>query len=72
MNDNRWTNMTYAEKERIECSMLIVVKELSVDHMFKCEMTLQSRRPVYGTTYTTIHQTKRRQLQFSNCLLIIT
>ena len=53
MNDNRWTNMTYAEKERIECSMLIVVKELSVDHMFKCEMTLQSRRPVYGTTYTT-------------------
>ena len=53
MNDNRWTNMTYAEKERIECSMLIVVKELSVDHLFKCEMTLQSRRPVYGTTYTT-------------------
>ena len=53
MNDNRWTNLTYAEKERIECSMLIVVKEVSVDHLFKCEMTLQSRRPVYGTTYTT-------------------
>ena len=52
MNDNRWTNMSYAEKERIECSMLIVVKEMA-DHIFKCEMTLQSRRPVYGTTYTT-------------------
>jgi len=52
MNDNRWTNMTYAEKERIECSMLIVVKEVS-DNLYKCEMTLQSRRPVYGTTYTT-------------------
>lgn len=52
MNDNRWTNMTYAEKERIECSMLIVVKAVQ-DNSYKCEMTLQSRRPVYGTTYTT-------------------
>lgn len=52
MNQNRWTNMTYAEKEKIECSMLLVVKE-AADNMYKCEMTLQSRRPVYGTSYTT-------------------
>ena len=26
MNSNRWTNMTYAEHEKIECSMLLVVK----------------------------------------------
>ena len=52
MNQNRWTNMTYAEKEKIECSMLLVVKEVN-DNMYTCEMTLQSRRPVYGTTYTT-------------------
>ena len=52
MNQNRWTNMTYAEHEKIECSMLIVVKEVA-DNLYKCEMTLQSRRPVYGTTYTT-------------------
>ena len=52
MNQNRWTNMTYAEKEKIECSMLLVVKAYQ-DNMFACEMTLQSRRPVYGTTYTT-------------------
>ena len=32
--------------------MLIVVKEVA-DNLYKCEMTLQSRRPVYGTTYTT-------------------
>ena len=25
MNKNRWTNMTFAEHEKIECSMLIVV-----------------------------------------------
>jgi hypothetical protein len=52
MNQNRWTNMTYAEHEKIECSMLLIVKAVS-DNMYACEMTLQSRRPVYGTTYTT-------------------
>ena len=44
--------MTYAEHEKIECSMLVIVKAVQ-DNMFVCEMTLQSRRPVYGTTYTT-------------------
>lgn len=52
INQNRWTNMTYAMHEKIECSMLMVVKTMT-DNMFTCEMTLQSRRPVYGTTYTT-------------------
>ena len=52
INQNRWTNMTYAEHEKIECNMLIVVNEVT-DNAYKCEMTLQSRRPVYGTTYST-------------------
>ncbi len=52
MNQNRWTNMTFAEQEKIECSMMLVVKE-AADNLYKCEMPLQSRRPVYGTTYTT-------------------
>jgi hypothetical protein len=52
INQNRWTNMTFAEHEKIECSMLLVVNAVS-DNMYSCEMTLQSRRPVFGTTYTT-------------------
>ena len=52
MSQNRWTNMTYAEHEKIECNMLIVVKKVE-ETLYTCEMTLQSRRPVYGTTYTT-------------------
>lgn len=52
MNQNRWTNMTFAEQEKIECSMLLVVKSVD-NNLFTCEMTLQSRRPVYGTSYTT-------------------
>lgn len=52
MNQNRWTNMTFAEQEKIECSMMIIVKSVT-DNLYTCEMTLQSKRPVYGTTYTT-------------------
>lgn len=52
INQNRWTNMTFAEHEKIECSMMIIVKE-AANNLYTCEMTLQSRRPVFGTTYTT-------------------
>jgi hypothetical protein len=52
VNTLRWTNLTFQEKERIECSMLLVVK--SVDNgVYSCEFTCQSRRPVYGTSYST-------------------
>lgn len=52
MNSSRWTNMSFAEQEKIECSMMLIVNSVA-DNMYQCEMTLQSRRPVYGTTYTT-------------------
>lgn len=52
VNTTRWTNMTFQEKERIDCSMLIVVKSVQ-DNLFNCELTCQSRRPVYGTSYMT-------------------
>lgn len=52
VNTLRWTNMTFQEKERIECSMMLVVKSVQ-DGMFNCEFTCQSRRPVFGTSYST-------------------
>ncbi len=52
INQNRWTNMTFATREKIDCSMMIVVKSVA-DNQYTCEMQLQSRRPVYNTTYTT-------------------
>ena len=51
VNSSRWTNMTFQEKERIECSMLLVVKGVQ-DGVFDCEFTCQSRRPVFGTSYS--------------------
>lgn len=53
MNTLKWTNLTFMETERIECNMLIVVKSVSEEGMLNCEMQLQSRRPVYGTSYAT-------------------
>lgn len=52
LNQTRWTNMTMLSNEKIECSMLIVVKSYS-DGVMVCEMTLQSKRPVYNSSYTT-------------------
>lgn len=51
VNTTRWTNMTFQEKERIECTMLLVVKSVT-DGMWNCEFSCQSRRPVYGTSYS--------------------
>ncbi len=52
VNNSKWTDLTFQEKERIECSMMLVVKNVS-DNILKCEFTCQTRRPVFGTTYST-------------------
>ncbi len=52
VNTTRWTNMTFTDAERIECSMMIVVQSVS-DNLFIAELQVQARRPVYGTSYTT-------------------
>ena len=52
INNTKWTNLTFQEKERIECSMMLVVSAVQ-DNVVVGELTCQSRRPVYGTSYTT-------------------
>jgi len=50
VNSTRWTNLTFSEKERIDCSMMIVVNSVA-DNIYVCEMQVQSRRPVFNTSY---------------------
>src|SRR5690242_11066198 len=51
VNHRRWTNDNYLQHERIECSMLINITErLSTDE-FKATIQIQSRRPVFSTSY---------------------
>lgn len=51
-NSTRWTDMAVAEGERIECSMFIIVKSVTTENLFSCEMQVQSRRPIYNTNYS--------------------
>lgn len=52
INNNRWTNMTFSEKEKIECTMMIIVNSVN-DNLYLCEMQLQSKRPVFNASYST-------------------
>jgi len=52
MNNRSWTNHVFAQQERIECNILINVNDYSGDE-FKATLTIQSRRPVYGSSYST-------------------
>jgi len=52
VNNRRWTEMTYTNIERIECSMNIIIKKVEQD-VFTAEIQVQSRRPVFNTNYNT-------------------
>ena len=52
VNNRRWTNMTYANTEKIDCNMNIIIKSVE-DDLFSGEIIIQSRRPVYNSSYTT-------------------
>lgn len=53
LNERKWTENTYEEGERIDCSFNFVVEEYAPDGSFTCSLMVQGTRPVYGSTYTT-------------------
>lgn len=53
MNSTRWTNLTFADAERIECQIMIVCKSVSDAGLYSCEATVQASRPVFNTSYST-------------------
>lgn len=65
LNNSKWTNLTFAESEKIDCNLLIVVKSVS-DGAFICEATIQASRPVFNTAYSsTILNFKDNYFNFS-------
>ena len=50
INNRKWTELTYANTERIECTMNIIVKKVDGD-VFTAEIQIQSRRPIYNSNY---------------------
>ncbi len=53
MNNTVWTNNVFSFSERIDCNILInLTEQLSADE-FRGTIQIQSRRPVFNTTYNT-------------------
>ncbi|RZK26769.1 MAG: DUF4835 family protein [Flavobacterium sp.] len=53
LNNNKWSNETYAPQERIECNFVITISEWDGNSAYKAEAQIQSSRPVYGSSYNT-------------------
>jgi hypothetical protein len=51
INNRRWTTDQYMQHERLECSMLINITERVSTDEFKATIQVQSRRPVFSTSY---------------------
>jgi len=65
INTTMWTNDQYQLTERIECSMFINITERISADEFKATIQVQSRRPVYKTSYnSTLLNTNDADLQF--------
>lgn len=49
-----WTGYHFAENERIQCNFNLLVNKYEKESgKMSCELTVQSSRPVYGSTYNT-------------------
>ena len=51
LNNRKWTNDEFLNQERIECSIVITISERVSTDEFKASIQLQSRRPVYHSSY---------------------
>jgi hypothetical protein len=51
MNAQKWTNNVYKNSERIECTIMINVAEQVSTNEFKATIQVQSRRPIFNTSY---------------------
>lgn len=51
INNSKWTNLSVADQERIDCNLLIVCSAMS-GNSFTCEATIQASRPVFNTSYS--------------------
>jgi hypothetical protein len=53
MNNKKWTKDAFKNEERIDCSILINVTDRANDD-FKATIQIQSRRPVYKSSYNSV------------------
>ncbi len=67
LSNQVWTDYHFAENERIQCNFnLTVNKYESQSGKMSCELTVQSSRPVFGSTYnTTVFNFRDTEVEFT-------
>ena len=50
VNNTQWTNKSYKNQERIDCSMVVTITNYDTDR-FQASLQIQASRPVFGSTY---------------------
>lgn len=53
VNNTKWTNDQFTSAEKIECSMLIIIKEVTGTDEYSGSIQVISRRPVFNSGYYT-------------------
>ncbi|MDE5417716.1 DUF4835 family protein [Labilibaculum sp. DW002] len=54
MNTRRWTDHVYDQDEKIECNILINLKDQISSDEFKGTMQIQARRPIFNSSFNTV------------------
>ena len=54
LNNRKWSNAQYSNKEKISCSFNFIVNEYANEGKVNCELIVQSNRPVFNTSYNTV------------------
>ncbi len=51
MNNKKWTNEIFTSQEKIDCSILIILKQKNDPDGYSASIQVQSTRPIYKSTY---------------------
>jgi len=66
LNGRKWSSDNFLSHERIDCNFVLNIKEWDGSSNFVVEAQIQSRRPVYGSSYnTTILNISDREFNFT-------
>lgn len=52
INNRRWTNLDFEQHERLDCAFSLILTERTSATDFKGQISIQLRRPVYNSSYT--------------------
>ena len=52
VNSRRWTNLEFEQQERLDCTLTLILSERTSATDCKGQLSIQLRRPVYNSSYT--------------------